>query len=102
MLFFCFYKSIEVTVLNIVRVARDIGRYLVFFACCRYDMGKSFAHIICSKKRPIFEIWVDKPPDMSRRKIGRYEFILIEFIFFGTLSIEPISTRPRDYMCLHH
>ena len=41
-----------------------------FFACCQYDMGKSFAHIICSKKWPIFEISIDKWLDMSRCKIG--------------------------------
>jgi len=33
------------------------------------DMGKSFAHIVRSKKQPIFEISADKSPDMSLRKM---------------------------------
>ena len=52
-------------------------------------MKKSFDHIVCSKKWPIFEISADKWPDMSWRKIGRYGFILIEFNFSEPISIEP-------------
>ena len=35
-------------------------------------MGKSFAHIVCSKKWSIFEILADKSPDIGQY-IARYE-----------------------------
>ena len=51
-------------VLNIGRVGRDIVRYLLFFLLSiRY--GEIVRHIVCSKKRPIFEKSADKSPDMK-------------------------------------
>jgi len=52
-------------VLNIGRVGRDIGRYLIFYLLpIRYE--EIVRHIVCSKKRPIFEISADKSPDIGQ------------------------------------
>jgi len=62
-----FFKFILLTipVLNIARVGRDIVRYLLFYLLpIRY--GEIVRHIVCSKKRPIFEISADKSPDIGR------------------------------------
>ena len=51
-------------VLNIGRVGRNIVRYLFFYLLLiRYR--EIICHIICSKKRPIFEISANKSPDIS-------------------------------------
>jgi len=68
-------NMIAVPVLNIGRVGRDIVQYLLFCLLpIRYR--KIIRHIVCSKKRPIFEISPDKSPDIGRciaRYIARYE-----------------------------
>jgi len=65
----CGYQ-IRIPVLN-------IGRYLVFCLLpIRY--GEIVRPYLLQQKTADI---CDKSPDMSRRKIGRYEFILIEFIF---------------------
>ena len=59
-------------VLNIIRVAAEISSDISFFACCQYDMEKSFAISFAAKNdrylkyRPInCPISADKSPDIS-------------------------------------
>ena len=60
-----YLRSAGSPVLNIVRVGRDIDRYLLFCLLpIRY--GKIVHHIVCSKKQPIFEISADKLPNIGR------------------------------------
>ena len=59
------FSNLSCLVLNIVRDGRDIVRYLLFCLLpIRY--GKIVRHIVCSKKRPIFEISADKSPDIGQ------------------------------------
>ena len=81
-------NKLQITVLNI---SRDIGRYLVF-ACYRYDMGKLFAHIVCSKNGRYLKYRPINNPDMSRHKIGQYGFILIGFVFLNPSILNPNPT----------
>jgi len=57
--------NVEISVLNNGRVIRDIGQYLLFCLLpIRY--GEIIRHIVCSKKRPRFEISADKSPDIGQ------------------------------------
>jgi len=58
-------RDVDGPVLNIVRVSRDISRYLLF-CLLLIPYEKIVRHIVCIKKRSIFEISADKSPDIRR------------------------------------
>ena len=87
----CFHNSKgkdNSPVLNIGRVSRDIGRYLIFcLLSMRYEKNRSLI-LFVEKKRPIFY-----PSDMNQRKISRHGFILIGFIFLNPSVLNLNPTR---------
>jgi len=60
-------------------------------------MGKLFAHIVCSKNNRYLKYRLISR-SMSRRKIGRYGFILIGFVFWTHQH----WTQTRLYKCSFH